>query len=125
MSPVQLRSPSKSVYPLVIYLQVYMLMPLYTPVIIVLIPVAGMDYGAVIDEILRFSACQRKQCVRIPILEDSVPEGVKYFNVTLERTPGLDPRITLNPVDGLICIIDGMLLLIISPPSFSCILKPI
>ena len=85
-------------------------LPLNTAVIIVLSPVAGMDYDAVINEILRFSACQRRQCVTIPILEDSVPEGVEYFNVTLERTPDLDPRITLNPVDGLIEIFDGLLM---------------
>ena len=86
-------------------------LPLYTAVIIVLSPVAGMDYGAVINEILRFSACQRRQCVTIPIFTDSELEGVEYFNITLERTPDLDPGITLNPVDGLICINDSMLLI--------------
>ena len=37
----------------------------------------------------------------IPIVDDDVLENSELFNVTLERN-GLDSRITLNPVDGLV-----------------------
>ena len=37
----------------------------------------------------------------IPIVDDAVLENSELFNVTLERN-GLDTRITLDPVDGLV-----------------------
>ena len=55
-----------------------------------------------------FAACQRRSCVNVTIVDDEVLEMVvESFNVTLERTPGLDNRITLNPVNGVVEIRDN------------------
>ena len=43
--------------------------------------------------ILMFDECQKKSCVNV---------FLESFNVNLERTPGLDRRITLHPVEGLL-----------------------
>ena len=56
--------------------------------------------------ILMFEACQRRSCVTVTIVDDEVLENVESFNVTLERTPSLDMRITLDPVDGVVEITD-------------------
>ena len=69
-----------------------------------------MDYGA-LSTIVTFGTYDTQQCVNITIVDDEVLENVESFFVNLERTPGLDSRITLNPVDGLICINDSTLLL--------------
>ena len=42
----------------------------------------------------------------IPIVDDDVLENSELFNFILERN-GLDGRITLNPVDGLVEITDN------------------
>ena len=65
-----------------------------------------MDYSDV-DTILNFDACKRKSCVNVSIVEDVVLEKIELFNVTLERTPGLDRKIELTPVNGGIEIIDS------------------
>ena len=70
------------------------------------LPVEPMDYTA-LSEILMFAACERRQCVSIIIRDDGIPEQVESFFVTLERTTGLDSRITLDPVDAEIEIIDS------------------
>ena len=51
----------------------------------------------------------------IPIVDDDVLENSELFNVTLERN-GLDTRIALDPVDGLVEITDndGMCTVLIS-----------
>ena len=41
------------------------------------------------------------------IVDDNVLEIGESFTVTLERTPSLDNRITLNPVNGRIEITDN------------------
>ena len=64
-----------------------------------------MDYIG-LSTILSFPACETKQCVDVTIVDDEVLEKVESFDVTLEKTPGLDTRITLNPVDGVVEIID-------------------
>ena len=43
----------------------------------------------------------------IPIVDDEVLELVESFNLTLERPSGLDNRISLSPVDGIVEIIDN------------------
>ena len=60
--------------------------------------------------LLNFDACATSQCTEIMIVDDEIPENTESFNVRLGRTPGLDDRITLNPVDGVIQIddVDGM-----------------
>ena len=64
-----------------------------------------MDYDS-ISEILAFGSCATRQCTEIPIVDDMMVELTESFFVTLERTTGLDSRITLDPVDGEIEIID-------------------
>ena len=53
-----------------------------------------MDYIG-LSIILNFPACETKQCVDVTIVDDDVSEGDESFDVTLERTPGLNVRITL------------------------------
>ena len=42
----------------------------------------------------------------IPIVNDRILEDVASFDVTLGRTSDLDSRITLNPVNAVVEIID-------------------
>ena len=60
----------------------------------------------IISEILGFGLCDTRQCTEIPIVDVMIVELTESFFVTLERTPGLDSRITLDPVDGAIELID-------------------
>ena len=64
-----------------------------------------MDYSAV-SIILMFAACETRQCVNIPIVNNKTLEMAESFVVTLERTPELTNRIILNPVDGDVNILD-------------------
>ena len=64
-----------------------------------------MDYGSV-STILRFAACETRQCVDITIVNDTENEPDETFSISLERTSFLSNRITLRPVDGEIVIID-------------------
>lgn len=63
-----------------------------------------MDF-LTLDANLTF-ACDERVCVSIKIHDDMVPELIESFSVTLERTPSLDDRITLDPVIATIEIID-------------------
>ena len=54
-----------------------------------------------------FDACETRVCEFIGIIEDEVAEPLETFNVTLEESPGLDDRITLNPVEAVVEIIDS------------------
>ena len=64
-----------------------------------------MDYiGLSMD--LSFAACETRQCVNIIIVDDSVEEQVEEFDVTLEKTIGLNSRISLGPVDARVLIHD-------------------
>ena len=45
--------------------------------------------------------------MNITIENDGVAEPLESFFVTLEKTPDIDGRITLDPVDGEIVIIDA------------------
>ena len=65
-----------------------------------------MDYIG-LSRILSFPACDTRQCENITIVDDSEDELVEEFDVTLERTIGLDPRISLNPVDARVVIHDN------------------
>ena len=49
---------------------------------------------------LTFDTCDTRQCTEIPIVDDMIVELTESFFVTLEKTPGLDSRITLSPVNG-------------------------
>ena len=69
-----------------------------------------MDYGTVSTTVL-LAACDTRCCMDIRIVNDTQDET---FAITLERTPGLHDRITLDPVDynWIITIVDdnGMIL---------------
>ena len=43
----------------------------------------------------------------VPIMDDKTLELTETFIITLDRTPALENRITLNPVDGDIEILDN------------------
>ena len=64
-----------------------------------------MDYRE-LNEILMFDECERRRCVNVDITQDLVDEPDEFFTFHLNRTPGLSPRIELNPVDGRIEIVD-------------------
>ena len=64
-----------------------------------------MDYGA-LTEILMFDTCETRKCVNVTITDDLVDELDEFFTFHLSRTPNLDPRIDLDPVNGRIEIID-------------------
>ena len=66
----------------------------------------GDDYTGLSGSSLPFSACQKRSCVDITIHDDLTVEDVESFSVTLERTPGLDMRITLDQVEAEIEITD-------------------
>ena len=68
-------------------------------------PVTPMDYGAV-STTLTYPACVTRACVDIHIVNDTQAEPNEKFVITLERTPGLDSRITLDPVDGVFEILN-------------------
>ena len=65
-----------------------------------------MDYGA-LSTIVTFGECDTCQCVDITIVDDGVLENVESFFVSLESTPGLDSRITLNPTRAEVQITDN------------------
>ena len=58
------------------------------------------------SSILMFDACDIRRCVDITIVSDTDDEPDEMFGITLERTPGLNDRITLDPMDGVVIIID-------------------
>ena len=64
-----------------------------------------MDY-VIVSTILEVGSCNTRQCTEITIVDDMIAEMTESFFVTLERSPGLDSRLTLDPVDGEIEIID-------------------
>ena len=65
-----------------------------------------LDYDKV-STILTFNKCDTQQCTEIPIVDDMMEELTESFSLTLERTPDLDSRITLDPVDGVVEITDN------------------
>ena len=63
----------------------------------------SVDYVPV-SIILQFPSCETRRCVNVSIVSDLIDEPEELFTYTLERTPDLDPRITLQPVEGEIVI---------------------
>ena len=63
------------------------------------------DYGE-LDVILQFDTCDVRQCANVSIVNDLVDEPEEFFIYTLERTPGLDERIDLDPTMGTVVITD-------------------
>ena len=60
-----------------------------------------------LNNILSFAACETRRCVNAAIVDDLVDEPIEFFDYTLQRTSGLDSRISLAPVDGVVEIIDS------------------
>ena len=75
-------------------------------VLILTFAVAPTDYAA-LSETLMFGACETRSCINVTTVGDLVDEPEEFFHVSLTRTTGLDGRITLNPVEGQIVIIDN------------------
>ena len=65
-----------------------------------------MDYRE-LNTVLSFAACETRRCVNVTIVDDLVDEPLESFDYTLERTPGLDMRIRLDPVAGVVQINDN------------------
>lgn len=65
-----------------------------------------MDYIG-LSRFLNFSACETRRCVTVTIVNDLVCEPEEEFDLTLERTVGLNPRIRLQPPDGRVSITDN------------------
>ena len=66
----------------------------------------SLDYIG-LSRLLSFAACDKKQCVDVEIVDDLVDEPQEKFVITLERTPDLNSRIMLDPVDEEIFIQDN------------------
>ena len=64
------------------------------------------DYG-VVSTNLSFAACENQTCVHILIVNDKHYEPDEAFYVVLERIVGLNDRITLDPVGGVVTIKDN------------------
>ena len=67
---------------------------------------SSLDYGA-LNAILKFAACEMRSCVDVYIMDDITLENDESFDLTLERTSGLNSRITLDPVNGVVEITDN------------------
>ena len=67
--------------------------------------VIGDDYTTN-STTLMFGECASKACILLSILDDSIAENANSFNITLERTPNLDPKIFLITVHGVVHIED-------------------
>ena len=69
--------------------------------------VSPTDDGSV-STLLMFDSCETRQCTNITIMNDT---SIESFFVTLEKTPDLDSRITLDPAVGEIFVTanDGLL----------------
>ena len=65
-----------------------------------------MDYGS-LNVIVMFDSCDTKKCVNVPIVDDLQVEPVENLTYHLDRTPGLDSSILLDPVNGVIEIVDN------------------
>ena len=68
--------------------------------------VSPIDYVGV-NMILMFAACEIRQCVSMIIVDDLEDEMIENILYTLERGPGLNPKIELDPVEGEIEILDN------------------
>ena len=66
-----------------------------------------MDYGRLVEVILEFEACELRRCLNVFINNDLIPEDMESFFVILGETPGLSGRITLEPTEAEIAIIDA------------------
>ena len=54
--------------------------------------------------VFQFPECEIKQCILVSIFNDRVDESEEFFNFTLSRTLGLNPRINLDSTVGQVVI---------------------
>ena len=66
-----------------------------------------LDYLNATFFVLTFGPCQIESCMNVTINDDFLDETTEYFNITLEGTPTLDPRITFAETDGVVQINDN------------------
>ena len=69
-------------------------------------PLSGEDDFVAVSTALRFERCGSRSCTNIPIRSDLIMEETETFTITLDRTFGLDPRIQLDPFEGVVTITD-------------------
>ena len=55
---------------------------------------------------LTFSTCQSRQCVNVSITDDTLKEQNESFTISLERSTGFDARITLDPSESTVIILN-------------------
>ena len=75
----------------------------YTDVFFSQVNVSDYSLGT---EVLTFPACTLRQCVNVSIIDDMLQETNESFSLTLERSPGLDSRITLDPAHSTVIILN-------------------
>ena len=85
-----------------------------------------MDYFGT-SSILSFAECQVRECILVPINDDQILELQEFFRAVLDRTDGLSDRITLNPVNAVVNILDddGELQTILHTPQIYYISVPL
>ena len=64
------------------------------------------DHLGLSTSVLMFNDCESRSCADATIVDDTILEEVESFFVVLGGAPGLDTRISLNPVNGEIQIND-------------------
>ena len=69
-------------------------------------PLSGEDDFVPVSTPLRFERCGRRSCTNISIRSDMIMEETETFTIILDRTFGLDPRIQLDPSEGVVTIFD-------------------
>ena len=72
--------------------------------IFIIITVNVQDYES-LSTTVQFESCETRRCVTISIVSDLIEEPDESFNYTLERTPDLDSRISLDSVEGEVVIV--------------------
>ena len=82
----------------------FSILSVFQPILICTYVVAPVDYVS-FNASLMFAACEIRRCVNVSIVNDFAGEPEESFFYKLRRTPGLHPRITLDPVDGEIVIV--------------------
>lgn len=46
---------------------------------------------------LRFSQCSKEVCTSVVIIDDETVEELEWFDLTLERLPGVNTHVILEP----------------------------
>ena len=83
---------------------VHTMEPLKSSIIFIPKPIGGMDFlNMSID--LMFKASSPSQTVMVPIVNDTVPEDLEYFILSVMSN---DPAVTLSPVTASIDILDDI-----------------